>query len=273
MRFLLAVAIVVCELTVPAAAQPKLEFEVASVRSAGQPSQECFGKTLNPPLLHYGCYSIIPVIMDAYGIESYRLAGIEKAENIYVDITATMKPGTTKVEMQQMLQNLLAERFHLKVKREVREGTVYELSVDKGGAKLKERFDDPPSGDVPNMNGLKMGPDGMPDFPAVAGRITGGFGTPLKSRAIGTSVTMADLAAYFEVHLKAPIIDMTGLKGKYDFRLDYMSPTWDGPNTEGERFPPLPNAFSSQLGLLLKKTKGPVTYIAIESLDKTPTDN
>jgi uncharacterized protein (TIGR03435 family) len=84
---------------------------------------------------------------------------------------------------------------------------------------------------------------------------------------------MADLAAYFEDRLKAPIVDVTGLKGKYDFRLDYMGPTWDSPDAEGERFPPIPDAFSSQLGLHIKKTRGPITYLLIESLDRTPTEN
>ncbi len=216
------------------AAQNKLEFDVASVRASGQPSQECFGKSLgpgtaNPTLLHYGCYSIIPVITDAYGLETYQLINIEKATGIYVEITATMKPGTTKVEMQQMLQNLLADRFHLKTRKEMRDGTVHELSVEKSGSKLKERFDNPPPVDPSSLSAgpLKMAADGMQDYPAIDGHITGGFRIPPKIQAIGTFVTIGELAVYLESRLRAPVIDVTGLKGRYDFRLDYLEPSYD----------------------------------------------
>ncbi len=267
-----------------ATAQNKLEFEVASVHASGQPSQECFGKaggpgTADPTRLHYGCYSVVAVIMDAYGLDAYRLVNLEKAQGINVELTATMKPGTTKLEMQQMLQNLLADRFHLKVRRDTREGTVYELSVEKGGHKLKENLEDPPPADPSSISTreLKMGADGMPDFPAIAGRITGGFGTPGKTRALGTNVPIVELVAYLEPRLKAPVTDVTSLKGKYDFRLDYVDPNYDPVvSTDGssmETFPPIPSALRSQLGLQLEKRKGQVEYLVIESMDKTPTEN
>jgi uncharacterized protein (TIGR03435 family) len=266
------------------AAQSKLEFEVASVRASGQPAQECFGKvggpgTATPTRLHYGCYSVIAVIMDAYGMDAYRLLGLEKAQGINVELTATMKPGTTKLEMQQMLQNMLSDRFHLKVRRGMREGVVYELSVEKGGPKLKESLDDslPADSDSISTRPLKMGADGMPDFPTIAGRITGGFGTSYKARALGTSVPIGELTAYLEPRLKAPVIDATGLKGKYDFRLDFIDPNYDVavlPDASNvETFPPIPSALRSQLGLHLEKRHGQVEYLVIESMDKTPTEN
>ncbi len=262
----------------PAAAQNKLEFEAASVRQSGQPSQECFGKSLgpgtaDPTRVHYGCYSVIAVIMDAYSLAPYRLVNTEKANGIYVDISATMKPGTTRVEMQQMLQNLLAERLHLRTRTEMRDSTVYELAVEKGGPKLKAHVE---SRSAPNTiaGPLKTGADGMPDFPSVAGQITGGFGSPLKTRAIGTAVPVSDLATYLESRLRAPVTDKTGLQGTYDFRLDFLDPNYDNPlSPDADAFPPLPAALSSQLGLRLESKKGPVPYLVIESIDKTPTEN
>ena len=114
----------------------------------------------------------------------------------------------------------------------------------------------------------------MPDFPSVAGQITGGFGSPLKTRAIGTDVPVSDLATYLESRLKAPVIDKTGLKGTYDFRLDFVDPNYDSPLApNADAFPPLPSALNSQLGLRLESKKGPVSYLVIESIDKTQTEN
>jgi uncharacterized protein (TIGR03435 family) len=216
--------------------------------------------------------------MDAYDLPAYRFVNLEKANGVYVDITATMKPGTTKPEMQQMLRNLLVERFHLQAREEIREGTVYELSVERGGQKLKERLDNPPPGDPSlSKSALKMGADGMPDFPAIAGRITGGFGSPGKTRALGTNVPLGDLAAYLEPRLRAPVIDVTGLKGKYDFRLDFVDPNYEASllleTPQIEMFPPIPSALSSQLGLRLETKKGQVAFLVIESVNKTPTEN
>jgi len=70
---------------------------------------------------------------------------------------------------------------------------------------------------------------------------------------------------------------VTGLRGKYDFHLDFLDPIYDTiPPPDGpaeERFPPISSALSSQLGLRLEKTKGSVEYVVIESLDKIPTEN
>jgi uncharacterized protein (TIGR03435 family) len=49
-----------------------------------------------------------------------------------------MPRDTTKAQFQEMLRNLLVERFHLVVHHETRTFPGYELVVDKGGLKLKE---------------------------------------------------------------------------------------------------------------------------------------
>src|SRR5579863_4065750 len=85
-------------------------------------------------------------------------------------VIATMPPDTTKEQFQKMLQNLLAERFHLIFHRETRNFPGYELVVDKGGPKFKEVTPTqsanpgaPP--DVAAMRNASTGADGFPNLP------------------------------------------------------------------------------------------------------------
>ena len=52
------------------------------------------------------------------------------------DVSAKFPDGVTKEKLPQMLERLLVERFALKA-RETRQMPAYELTVAKGGPKLK----------------------------------------------------------------------------------------------------------------------------------------
>ena len=72
----------------------------------------------------------------------------------YFTITATMPPNTTTEQFQLMLQNLLAERFHLVVHHETKGFPGYELVLANGGSKLKEG---------PTAEANSGAPAGLPD--------------------------------------------------------------------------------------------------------------
>jgi len=68
------------------------------------------------------------------------------------------------------------------------------------------------------------------------------------------------------------ISDETGLKGSYDFPIEFASPRariTDKP----EIAPPIEVALQKQVGLRLVKKKGPVEFLVIDSVDKTPTES
>jgi len=65
--------------------------------------------------------------------------------------------------------------------------------------------------------------------------------------------------------------DDTGLKGRYDFQLDYAAANVRVTD-EPEVAPPI-EAAVQKLGLRLMKAKGPVEFLVIDSVDKTPTEN
>ena len=71
-------------------------------------------------------------------------------ESATFDVVANVPPGATRDQANLMLQNLLADRFQLKVHRSTREPPVYALVVARNGPKLKVSVDDP---DAPKPRG------------------------------------------------------------------------------------------------------------------------
>jgi uncharacterized protein (TIGR03435 family) len=75
-----------------------------------------------------------------------------------------------------------------------------------------------------------------------------------------------------------PVLDMTGLKGFYDLKLDWVPEprkSADGAATDSDRpaGPRLPEALQDQLGLKLENRKAPIDVLVVDRLDKIPTEN
>ena len=91
---------------------------------------------------------------------------------------------------------------------------------------------------------------------------------------------LKDLAGNLETQFWSDVTDETGLAGEYDFTLDFM-PTeewqgrfgWSPSSAIADDSPTLDNAVSDQLGLKLKRAKGPVQVLVIDKAEKNPTEN
>jgi uncharacterized protein (TIGR03435 family) len=148
------------------------------------------------------------------------------------------------------LQTLLAERFHLQIHRETKEIPEYVLSIGKTGSKL-----------TPAPEPAKPGPTG----------IRGGCG-----QMTGTYTTMANLAFMLTRQLRRPVVDRTGLDGKYDFQIDYTPDAGGcgGPAGEptagaaSDERPSIFTAIQETLGLKLEASKGPVEVVVIDRAAK-----
>jgi uncharacterized protein (TIGR03435 family) len=145
-----------------------------------------------------------------------------------------------------MLQGLLAERFRLVFHHDQSELSIYELSVTKGGAKLTE------SGAVPDEN------------PLLVNRVfSDHVQLPARNATMGQFASMLQRAV-----LDRPVLDKTGLAGKYDFELEWAADDtqFDGklprPPEDTAR-PGLFAALQEQLGLRLDAAKGPVDVLVI----------
>jgi uncharacterized protein (TIGR03435 family) len=251
-------------------------FEVASVKVSGPESKRDSGGgpgTKDPGQYHFNSASLLDLIAVAYQVDRFQVSSKTPVDKDRFDLTAKVRAGATKAEFREMLQNLLAERFHLKLHKESREFQAYELTVAKGGLKLKESTVDPAAGDATER--AKFSSEGFPRLqPNHAGLATT---YSMKDGAIVVRMsaqqqTMAALARALRMPEDLPIVDKTGLDGKYDFQLEFTKPT---PAADGadSGLPDMFAALIRQAGLQLAPKKLPFDVLAIESFDKTPLEN
>ena len=160
-----------------------------------------------------------------------------------------------------MLQMLLADRFHLKVHEETRDGHAFALTVAKSGPKFHEtKPDTPDSSEAKDHPAQKL--------PSFYQRFDGRRGYQF----IAHGGTMESLVEALEIQFQTSVSDETGLTGKYDFTLQYNGTTPDDSTEDDTVWPPLLTAIQDQLGLKLKATKAPVKILVIDNLDK-PSEN
>lgn len=288
-------------------------FEAASIKPAAPPGGPGGGGramtfrmgpqggpgTSDPGRIRYTFMSLKTLLMNAYDVKGFQISGPAWLDSERFDVQATMPPETTKEQFRVMLQNLLAERFGVKVHHETKELPMYSLVVAKGGPKMKESAPEettkegaePPPQPLPSQP--KMGADGFPILPNIGGGRGGIFMImmPNRARLMGNKQTMKDLATRLSDMLSKPVIDMTELTAKYDFTLTYSPEGMngmlgpppggmiggrgpaDGTANEPESAPTLFAAIQSDLGLKLDAKKGPVDLVVVDHIEKVPTEN
>jgi len=186
-----------------------------------------------------------------------------------------LRDGDTP-ELSLMLQALLEDRFHLKVHQEMREIPVYALTVGKNAAKLKQT---PPKGELMKTAGGSLverhGLQGMQSVPTQDGTT--------RMRLNFQASSMQDAVDALERYFDRPVLERTGLKGDYDFAIEYeVDQNRPGPATAGNTsglggnfFNPFTGLTSSALsvalqdvGLKLESTKAPVEVLVIDHVEK-----
>ncbi len=218
-------------------------------------------------------WNIENLISAAYGSYFYQLAGlpnwpmptvfmVEAKGNGDEDAKmGTLTREQQHAEQQHMLQSLLKDRFKLKAHWETKEGDVYNLVVAKGGSKLASSGSTPPSDQELKMFGEHPIP---PLYQKNDGQ---GYDF------IAHGCTIADLVTDLTSQFGRPVIDKTGLAGKYDFVLRYKG-RWDRdrPGDDMDTLPPLDRALQDELGLKIEAGKGPDKMLVIDHVEK-PSEN
>jgi uncharacterized protein (TIGR03435 family) len=257
-------------------------FEAASVKpTAGARPQPPTGGpgTSDPGRIHYPFSSLQFLVMRAYDVNRFQIVGPPWLGTERFDVDATLPRGTTMPQFRAMLQNLLAERFHLAIHRETREAPGYVLVVAKGKPKLKKSVDASPADDGTPAP-LKLGPDGYFVPPSRQGlffQLAGQSG----ARSNFRQATMQELAAALQSQLRGAVTDGTGLAGKYDFSLTYAVQGLDfgsgripvSAGNAGETPPDLFAALQEQLGLKLESKKVATNFILIDHVERVPSGN
>jgi len=166
------------------------------------------------------------------------------------------QPNVTQIKI--MIQKLLADRFQLKFHREKKELAVYAITAGKTGTKISKSEADP---------------NGLP------GLFFGGAGPAGGVNFNVRNATLAEVANTLQGSiLDKPVVDQTGLEGKYDFIVKFTPDPGQmagfgggGPppaNTNPDAPPDLFAAFQQQLGLRIETAKAPVDVLAIDKIEK-----
>jgi uncharacterized protein (TIGR03435 family) len=204
---------------------------------------------VSPDSFSMGSMPAWVLIRSAYGVlledQVVGLPGWAKSEPIAVE--AKIDPETAAAlaklpvmerlkQMQLMLQAMLADRFALKAHRETRDLPIYELTVAKGGSKMK-----------------KTAADGF-----------GGNAKYASGKVTAREISVEALAANLSFTVGRKIVNKTGLEGGYDFTLDYAP---DGADASDPR-PSIFTALEEQLGLKLEPARGPVDVIVVDHIER-----
>jgi uncharacterized protein (TIGR03435 family) len=241
----------------PATATPA--FEVATIKPS-KPDAQGKGFGVRGHRVSTFNTSVNDLIVFAYGLQAKQIVGgsVAWAGDDKFDITGEPdQPGTPNSEqLRGMIQKLLVERFQLKFHYEKKELPVYALVLGKAPLKMT-----PASADAGTLPSLMFPRLGM--LPA-------------------HNATMQDFANVMQqAVLDRPVVDQTGLKGRWDFTLDWtpdesqfsgMGVKVPAPTDKADAPPPLFTAIQEQAGLKLEPTRAPVPVLVIDHLEK-PSEN
>ena len=227
-----------------AQSRPGIAFDVASVK----PSSPTTPSTSDIEPRRFRCTNktVAWLMGIAYKVQdSQLLSAPDWVRSVGFDIDAKIEVSgigsAAEMDLAPLLRNLLEDRFRLKFHREDRPATVYSLVVAKDGPRLKSSQTLNPS----MGNSLQDG--------------------KMVLKADGLS--LAGLAGFLSRHADGPVTDKTGLTGLYDLTLEW-SPDSGPDSPAGSIFSALPE----QLGLKIEATKGSLSVVVIDSVER-PSEN
>lgn len=212
-----------------------------------------------------------------------------KLEDSQIAALEKLAPWDRSVQVKLMVQSLLADRLKLMLNDDTTAlRPVYALVIAKGGPKLRETapcslLHPITSQMLPPPPPLPLPPGASPSAPrAPANSFREGI-VGLPGEMIACATPMSDLARWLRDRLGRPVLDQTGLKGNYNFDLqwtpDVDSPgAMPGPSPGTEATPPdtvgpsIFTAIQEQLGLKLEPTKDLEEAITIVHVEK-PSEN
>ncbi len=285
------------------------KFEVASIHACGPnavvPLREGGGLGNigpSPNRVTKECVTVMSLLQDAYVIfadgqnrstASVQMPPIEEApawisSDLYtIDAKAEGAPGQPAM-LGPMMQSLLEDRFHLKLHRETRSGPAFELTVAKGGSRLKNNngtcsVDVPPAAAPRDpttgrpVPGFSSGHVSPPTQPGVPCRLMLNLTNGPNHLFISSATTIDGFCSYLSRVTGHTVVDRTELSGKFDIRLEFL-PDQTSPRSASVDQPdghpdiqPGPSLFAAveqQLGLKLVPIKGSRQVIVVDHIEK-----
>jgi uncharacterized protein (TIGR03435 family) len=220
-------------------------FEVATIKPS-QPEDQSAGFHESGRQLFIENETVESMIAIVYGLQAKQIVDVpDWCTKDHWDIKGVPDEAGQPnwPQYREMVRKLLEERFGLKFHREKRELSIFAMTVAKGGSKLVASKGE--------MNGMLD---------------QTGSNNGVEQSWKYTNNTMEDFAQGMQDFLDRPVVDETGLKGKFDFRLEW---TGDGAVNPDPKAPPgLFTAVQEQLGLKIEPTKGPAEVLVVERVER-----
>lgn len=231
------------------------------------------------------------LVFRAYAPKSWELIMPDGLGDHYFDITARIRNGATKDEFRLMLQKMLADRFGVRIHRELRTVPVYDLVAEKSGVRLKQAGAMPavtieslPPAQRP-VNGIAPIAIGKDGYPAPWANFEGApslVNSNGRNRMQLPNSSMDKFAENLSSQVGRPVRDRTGLTGSYDIALywipDYRSDQSSEPNVapssaSSDPGPDIVTALRTQLGLRLVPDNGQINALVVDRVNMAPTEN
>jgi uncharacterized protein (TIGR03435 family) len=238
------------------AADADPSFDVATIKPADPAATSMKGLTINGRNFATTASSLGDLISFAYQVQLKQIVGAPDwmTKDRYDIAAVPVEDGApSPAQVRTMIRKLLADRFKLTFHNDKRELPAFVLTVAKTGSKLKETE---MKGPLPGL-GFRPAPDGV--------------------SLAALNAAMDDFTQFLQsVLLDRPVVDQTGLKGKYDISMTFTpdDSQFNGhppqfPRKEGvEPAPSLFDAMQQTLGLKLEAQKTMVPVLAIDHVEK-----
>jgi uncharacterized protein (TIGR03435 family) len=226
-------------------------FEVASIRaSAGGRGEGSRRENIqtSPGSMNMRNVTLKSAIRWAYHVMDYQVSGPDWINFDRYDISAKAAEAAPDKQLEVMLQALLAERFKLTLHRETKEQAAYIVVPGKGGLKFHESQSDGEMVAEPNKDRTSVVLKGVP-----------------------ASLFIEMLSSA----LHAPVINKTGLEGRYDATIDIGKYFPDGSSIKNAQdiVSILMTGVEQELGLKLESKKLPIDLLIIDHAEKVPVEN
>lgn len=238
-------------------------FDVVSVKpnNSGLPPA---APVVSPGRFTWVNATLRQLIQVGYDKRPHQVIGMpEWADTSHFDVTATAAPGSSRNQMNAMLQDVLTSRFGLAVHRESRELPVYFLSLARRDGRLGRNLL-PASVDCVAVAGQPVRQDSADCVPQM------GL-TRIKAKGISMAMLADGLMRIFD----RSVLDRTGLAGVFDLELSWvpdptMLPT--GVPSTPSSGPSIFAALEEQLGLKVESNRAPIEVLVIDRLSRPTSD-
>jgi uncharacterized protein (TIGR03435 family) len=285
MRMRLPLPLVVCAvLAAPLLAQEPA-FDVASIRLNQTPGQRIEIQITPTGRLNATSTTPKSLILRAYGLVDAQLIGAPQwlnDERYDIDARVAAAPAGGPDSLLPHIRALLVDRFKLKARPDTRELSAYALTFARRdqqlGSLIRKTETDCTRATTMTVDEVRAAArDGWPPcgMVYVVSFVTATSGVnAVKMRIRRSGVTMAALATALQPTVDRPVVDQTGLVGRFDVEYSFapQPPTPGVESPFGPEAPPISVALEEQLGLKLESRRMNVPVLIVDSIDR-PTEN